>query len=194
MVNILILESAITHASEKFILRPDGWNDSGNAYWESKVYPKDMIASVVSPFEHAMRNTTPEQICIVLTEKGTTRKVDPDGPFVSTAAFAQALQHLTEPIFLAFFERYNVWLTANLGDAVDWPPCLNFARVIRNAVAHGAIDIRNAKTPPAMWNGLSYSHADNGKKILGVDLNSTDLIGLMFDVDEALDRLGAPIL
>ena len=39
-----------------------------------------------------------------------------------------------QPIFLSFFERYNVWLTDTLGDAVNWHPTLNFARVVRNAI------------------------------------------------------------
>ena len=40
-----------------------------------------------------------------------------------------------------FFERYNDWLNVNKGEAKNWPPTLNFARVVRNGVAHGKINI-----------------------------------------------------
>ena len=192
--NILIVQSAIAHASKALIERPEGWNSEGNAYWLSKVYPKDLIVNVDAPFRHAMHDIEPDHIGIILVEKGTIKKVDPDGPIVATKAFSGVFQHITEPVFLAFFERYNVWLKKNLGDAEKWPPTLNFARVIRNAVAHGAIDIRSAKTAAATWNGLSYSHADNGRTIIGSDLGSSDLAGLMFDVDDELNKLGVPIL
>ena len=68
----------------------------------------------------------------------------------------------------------------------NWPPPLNFARVVRNAIAHGAIKINDPKSAPVSWRGLSYSHADNGKKIVGTDLKLGELLALMFDANDAL--------
>jgi hypothetical protein len=115
-------------------------------------------------------------------------------PSVTTGGLQNVLFAVCQPIFLMFFERYNVWLTDNLGDAVNWPMTLNFARVVRNAIAHGAISIRSRAAPPVSWKALSYSYADSGRRIIGTDLNVADLIGLMLEADEELSRIGVPIL
>ncbi len=93
-----------------------------------------------------------------------------------------------------FFERYNDWLNVNKGEAKNWPPTLNFARVVRNGVAHGKINIRNPEASPVTWRGLTYSYADNGKQIIGTDLKLGEMIVLMFDANDALDAINAPIL
>jgi hypothetical protein len=41
------------------------------------------------------------------------------------------MAHIASPVFLAFFERYNVWAKDSYGDVTTWPSPLNFARVIR---------------------------------------------------------------
>jgi hypothetical protein len=71
---------------------------------------------------------------------------------------------------------------------------LNFARVVRNAIAHGKIEIRNSNAPPVTWRGLTYSYADNGKQIFGTDLKLGEIVALIFDASDALDGIDAPIL
>jgi hypothetical protein len=71
---------------------------------------------------------------------------------------------------------------------------LNFARVVRNSIAHHGIQIRDPNSPLVTWRGLSYNYADNGKKIIGVDMRIGDVLGLMFEVNEELDHIPAPIL
>ena len=67
-------------------------------------------------------------------------------------------------------------------------------RVVRNAIAHGAIKINDPKSSPISWRGMSYSHADNGKQIVGVDLKLGEVLALMFDANDALDAIKAPVL
>ena len=100
------------------------------------------------------------------------------------------------PIFLMFFEPYNDWLddTYGRGSAPTWPPVLNFARVLRNSIAHNGIHFRNPEAPPVSWRTLSYGPANEGKKIIGRDMSLGDVLGLMFEADEALRALNAPIL
>jgi hypothetical protein len=104
------------------------------------------------------------------------------------------MAHIIAPIFLMFFERYNVWLRDHLGEPNNWPATLNFARVVRNAIAHGKIEIRNSNAPPVTWRGLTYSYADNGKQIFGTDIKLGEIIALIFDASDALDEIDAPIL
>ena len=98
------------------------------------------------------------------------------------------------PIYLMFFERYNDWLTETYGDAINWPSTLNFARVVRNAIAHGKINIRNPATLPVTWKGLSYGYPENGRTIIGTDMRLGDVLILMFEIDGELTKLNAPVL
>ena len=99
-------------------------------------------------------------------------------------ALASLLTLTASPVFAQF----------NLGDAVNWPPTLNFARVVRNAIAHGKINIRNPNAPPVTWRGLTYSYADSGKDVITQDFGLGDLVGLMLDANDELDAMGAPTL
>lgn len=93
-----------------------------------------------------------------------------------------------------FFERYNEWLTANLGDAQNWPSTLNFSRVVRNACAHGSITFRNPGTAKVVWRDLSYRPEDNGRTVMGLDIRLGEIIALMFEAADELDAIGAPTL
>lgn len=96
--------------------------------------------------------------------------------------------------FLQFFERYNVWLSQNVGAPQTWPSTLNFARIVRNCAAHGAIEIRKASSPPVCWRGICLSSNDNGRDLFQHDLSSGDLVALLIEIDLGLTNLGAPIL
>jgi hypothetical protein len=98
------------------------------------------------------------------------------------------------PIFIGFFERYNEWLTDTHGDSINWHPTLNFCRVVRNAAAHGSINFRNPRAPAVTWRGLNFGPAENGRQIIGGDLRVGDVVGLKFEANDELNRIGAPIL
>jgi hypothetical protein len=144
--------------------------------------------------QHVLNDVTPKEIHIgIITRPGLLAIPMPNIKF-QTSGYETVLAHVIAPIFLSFFERYNVWLTANRGDAKKWHPTLNFARVIRNAAAHGKIEIRNPASAPAVWRDLSYGYAQNGARIIGTDLKFGEIIALMFEADEALDSDNVPIL
>jgi hypothetical protein len=98
------------------------------------------------------------------------------------------------PVFVEFYEAYKDWIFKKYGHQSRWPETWRFARVVRNAISHnGCIRIDSPKEAAASWQALTYSHADNGKKILGPDLMAPDLLILMVEMDAALTRDGAPI-
>lgn len=144
--------------------------------------------------DYALRGATPSLIEIgILTDPALLSEPLPNAK-IQTSGLLRTFSHIISPIFLSFFERYNVWLRATYGDDKNWHPTLNFARVIRNAVAHGAIAIRNPRSPTASWRDLSYGPNDDGKVIVGEDLKFGEILRVMFDCDDALNSIAAPVL
>lgn len=98
--------------------------------------------------------------------------------------------HVTmiQSAFVQHFESVRDQIEARHGgDPYRWPQPLNFARVLRNAFAHGGqIDIRSATAPPVVWRGLWYTVADNGRSVLYQDMAPADVIVLMREVDSAV--------
>ncbi len=111
--------------------------------------------------------------------------------------FAPFINTVLGPVFVTFYEAYSDWLVQQPGmnNHYSWSPALRFARIIRNAIVHGGeISIGNANAPAVTWHSLTYGPADNGKKPIGTDLTTGDLLVLLTEASDELDALGAPIL
>lgn len=108
---------------------------------------------------------------------------------------ARALLRIVSPLFLQFYETYQPWWVKKYsGDQSKWPEALRFGRVVRNAISHGGrIMWASPNVPPVTWSGLRYSHADNGRAVIGHDLVSGDLMRLMIAISDKLDAAGCPI-
>lgn len=119
----------------------------------------------------------------------------PPGAPTASINFTSVLQHLIDPFYVSFFETHYDWIRKNCGgDAYAWPPVLNFARVVRNAVIHhqGRVQFDNPNAGPVRWYQLTYSPAENGRQAVGGDLGLADMLILMFEIADELDRLGCP--
>lgn len=100
------------------------------------------------------------------------------------------------PIYVDFFEKHKGWLRATLGgDPNTWPPLFNFARAVRNFISHhaGHVHFDNPNAPSVTWHHLTYMPADEGKQVIGSDIDLGDLIVLLFELSDELDRLGCPL-
>jgi hypothetical protein len=146
------------------------------------------------PLEMALQDRQPDLIEIgVLTNP--EHITDPIKNIkIRTRGFESVMAHLMSPLFIIYFERYLEWLKANLGDRNNWPAVLDFARVVRNAAAHGKIDFRDPDGPEVSWRDLTYGYKDRGRVIIGTDLSIGEMLALMFETNEALDKLSAPVL
>lgn len=92
---------------------------------------------------------------------------------------------LYEHAFIAYFAKSeDDIVNAHGSDRQRWPSVLNFGRVVRNAFAHGGV-INIEGTLGASWAGLSYSAADNGRRVIYNDLSAADLTLLMLEMDTA---------
>jgi hypothetical protein len=188
--DFIIIAAALIYACRSTTDEPVPIREGMNLELHSHNIGVSIVVPLSNAIQFALGKDLPDFIAI-----GMKQKPDPI-PLskVQTPATDAVMLHLIAPIFLMFFERYNEWLTANQGDAANWPEALNFARLVRNSIAHGKINIRNPRALPVKWRGFSYSAADNGRKIIGPDLRVADILYLMFEADEELDRLNAPAL
>jgi hypothetical protein len=192
--DLLIILSAISHASS-LIVDADVHTDPHPAMRvNTSQFDYAFVLPIPirsGPLEQALREKTPAYI-----EIGTTSNddIELEGAKLKTRGLNEIAVHIISLVFLAFFDQYKDWLDENMGRAINWPPTLNFCRVVRNACAHGAVHIRDPSAPPVTWRGLSFGPADNGRQIIGQDLRIGDMIGLMFEANKELDRVGAPIL
>ena len=104
--------------------------------------------------------------------------------------FANALS----PTFVQFYEDNCKWVEKNVNsDVHKWPAAWNFGRVIRNAMSHGgSINIDSKVAPNVSWHHLTYGHDQNKQRVIGTELYFTDLMILMIEMADDLDRANAP--
>ena len=90
--------------------------------------------------------------------------------------------------FVYYFEYIKDTIVRKYGpNPYEWPSTLNFARVIRNAFAHGGkIYFENLNSPPVNWKGYNYSPADNGREILFNDFYIPEIVLLLKEIDALL--------
>lgn len=84
--------------------------------------------------------------------------------------------------FALYFDKVERWLTSipQYSDKQNWPSALSFARVVRNAIVHNGIAIRNPKAKPVSWEGVTYDHSHNGRQFYPEDLDTGDILLLMW--------------
>jgi hypothetical protein len=102
--------------------------------------------------------------------------------------------NLAGPVFVEYYEAYRQWLYTKFGHPNSWPETWRFARVVRNCFSHGGLIRIDKKDPPVEWRGLSYSSADDGRGVLGTDLAIGDILVLLFEMDDALNDAGCPLV
>ena len=111
-------------------------------------------------------------------------------PITMPTSTRELRRRLLEIAFVHFFEsiRGKVEMTYKK-DGSTWPMILNFARVIRNAFAHGGrIHFDSQRAQPVIWKSLTYSPGNEGRRILFKDMGIGDIFKLMEDVDSEVRR------
>ncbi len=191
--NFLIILSAIAHASSVMVDGQTHKVPRPTMRLNARKIGCAFILPLRGPLELALENKLPDHIDI-----GVTAVADADtpisGPKLHSGGLNSVMTHVISPVFLTFYDRYIDWLKASYGDVKYWPPILNFARIIRNAAAHGKISISDPMAITAEWRGFSYGPADDGKNVIGTEIRMGEILGLMFETNEELDRISAPVI
>lgn len=100
-------------------------------------------------------------------------------------AFGDYVFGLSQAMVTTFFEDHRPRIAATYGPLKQWPGIWSFAKVIRDTLSHGgALDIRHPLE--VSWKKLSYSQADNGKRIINFDVWPGDLIILLKEMEASL--------
>jgi len=189
--DLLIILAAVAHAASHMV-GGEVHKSQSNMSIGTTQYDYAFVLPLTGSLENALAAKFPPYIEIGMTRDDVQLK----SAKLSTTGLDGPLVNLFPPIFLLYFERYNEWLNDKYGrNSVDqWPPTLNFARVIRNAAAHGSVHFRDPNASPVSWRKLTNGPKDNGRKLIGDDLRPGDMLGLMFEINDELNKLAAPIL
>ena len=201
--NLIIAVEALTVAGNFLRGEPAKWTAPTVAALDCVQLPISVKVPVWGPLEAALNDQYPDAIHIDFLE------ISPPIPEYSVWAAGLQKRHLTFglikvainmiiPIFVEFFESYKQFLFDNMKRPENWPMIWRFGWAVRNAMSHdGCIYFENNKTVPVSWYSLTYSHANNGHRILGVknaDLGVGDIVVLMFEMNDELDRVNCPLI
>lgn len=93
--------------------------------------------------------------------------------------------------FVRYFEASKPTLIELAGNQHEgWPEPWNFARVLRNAFAHGGIHFNNPNATPVRWRSIEFGPEDNGADPLFPPIGLGDLVDLYLELDDALKAIG----
>lgn len=158
-------------------------------------FPLQIMLPVAGPFWAAENHYVIDSCKVDFQDKvadpaGTTIRT---GPSISVADmfFCQSL--------VLFYERHRRWINGQYPrrDFGKWPPLLLFARAMRDAAAHdgGKFNMSDESRDPVVWHHLSFDHtqARAQTKVIGDVLVAGDILLLLFELSDELDRLGAPL-
>lgn len=94
------------------------------------------------------------------------------------------------PVYVDFFEKNRRSLIAKYGEKTrQWPPIFQFIRAIRNFISHssGKVHFDYKNDPAVSWHHLRYSVKDEGRQVIGGDIDIAELIILLVEFGDALD-------
>jgi hypothetical protein len=188
--NLLIVISSVGIASTYVVEGKVDLTTISFVTLECHQYPTEIRIPFVGPLEIALKNLEPDGIEIDFVAKTTPTKTFA----VKSSGFKKVIGSVIGSLLSDFYEANKDWLKGNVStDPYNWPPVWNFARIVRNAVAHdGAIYFKSPTAAPVKWYNLQYSPADNTKSVLY--MSAGDLIALMFEMSNELEKLKAPII
>ena len=116
--------------------------------------------------------------------------IHPRAPvFALSSSEAKSLHSVAlQSCFLRYFEAYRQEIEAKYGtDPWAWPMPWNFARVLRNACAHGGVlTFQNASSKAVTWRTLTYSPTEQGRQIIFRDMNFVEILALLEELDAFL--------
>jgi hypothetical protein len=188
MHNLSVSVSALGIAFYHITKRLPELKHGDAADFRSQQFPVGVWLPTYDPMWLVTNNKTSE-----FTEVTFSHAAEAPQNIENPPSFLHVLTNMISPIFVEFFEAYRPWLNSKFKKVDQWPAIFNFGRVIRNAASHGgALDIRDLKTDVS-WYNLRYTAADDKRAVIGPDLAFADLIILIFEISNELDKANAPL-
>lgn len=184
--HFLVLTASISIAANHFTKGQVIFDEGDYIAIECKQFPLEVHLPLSGPVQAALNEKRPDKIHVYF--KRTS--VSPKSYHLNTSGFSEILRHTIAPIFVDFFENAKHSLERQFGNSPEhWPPIWDFARVVRNACSHGGhLHMAGSKPRPVSWHHLNYYQALNGREIVGYDLSVGDMLVLLFELGDELDR------
>jgi hypothetical protein len=164
-----------------------------NAHYFSRQFNKTVTLSQTGPLEHVIKG---ERAHVIQIRFGPPIKEEEGPNSIPVGPLHRVFANAISPTFVQFYEDNAEWMEKSYGkNPHEWPSSIwNFGRVVRNAISHGGcINIDDKTAPTVTWYHLAYGPAQNKQLIIGTDFLFADLMILMFEMSDELDRLGRPI-
>lgn len=157
----------------KYFLQFEGCRIGVKLTW----YPKETLLSIA-------RNAWPSQVTL------HENLMHPRAPaFSLTSSGARNLHSLSlQSSFLRYFESHRPLIEEHYGANVsNWPSVWTFARVVRNAFAHGGtVTIQNPTAAAVSWRGITHGPSQNDRPIIFQDMSFVEVLTLLEDLDACI--------
>ena len=139
-------------------------------------------ASILTPLTQRAWPTAVELRFEVVTD--VSEPAPPPRAYVQDlVGMARLDANIVEHAYVTYYENVVDQIVARHNAVPNRPATLQFARTVRNAFAHGGtINITDAR-PTGTWGGLTYTAANNGRRIMPNDLAAGDVVLLMLEAD-----------
>lgn len=160
---------------------PTPWPEDDTATFDAAASSQRLIFKPRALVAAMVNNRWPDHVSFVVEEIPPM----PVGSAIALGVLENFLFGLGQSLITNFFEEQRDRLDSHYGRVSNWPAVWNFARFLRNAMSHGGcVTIRDQTQ--VTWKSLSYSSADNGRKIVNVDIWPGDLFILVKEMENAL--------
>jgi hypothetical protein len=182
-----MIESLCVTSSVRLGQQVSHWGENDSALFESRQFAVAVRMPLVGPIATMLQGRNPDGIELDVPRTSAIkprRYMDVPPVNVLNLTF-----RLIAPYLVEFYEDWKPWLNSSIGDYKSWPNVWQFARIIRNAVAHNRVKIDDQNFLPIAWYTLAYGPAQNGR-LLSNDLSFADILILMFEMNDSLDSLG----
>lgn len=184
--HFLVLAASISIAATYFTKGQVIFEKGDYISIECKQFPLEVHLPLSGPVQAALNEKRPDKIQVNFERTTIAQK----SYHLNTSGFSEILRHTISPIFVDFYENAKHSVERQYGNGYEhWPPIWNFARVVRNACAHGGhLHMVGQNPRPVSWHHLNYNQALNGRQIVGYDLSVGDMLVLLFELGDELDR------
>jgi len=138
--------------------------------------------------EMAMNNKLPYAMEIGVFDEAPP----PHAPIRQTHGFDNLVVKAVSMPFVFFYDENQPWIENTFKSySYNWPSIFNFARVVRNGIAHkNLIHFKNPSAPPVSWQSVTFGPTDHGKPLFTDGFWVADLLLLMFEMSDELFKHG----
>ena len=161
------------------------------AAFGAKVFNLNMRLQFGSALQNALEPETAQPELVFGFERKEDNVLTAETKTINGNRIYHLVTNIAVVEFILYYEGY-ISRVAEFAkhDVKNYPPPWDFARVLRNSISHGRVNIRDENFKPVSWYALSYGPAENGRKIAHEDMVLPDIWLLMMEMDMALTNLG----